>query len=340
VADQSLGTSLRRPKCGSFFTTAPRRDRPRGGFTLIELLVVIAIISVLVGLLMPAVQKVREAANRIACANNLKQLGLAALNYESDRHTLPPGRIVRVNPDNDDQDPQLRGGATWAVYLLPYLEQDSAFKRWDFNLWYHYQDQAVRMFNVPTYFCPSRRSPSSPPAVSLSGDLVAFPGVQKNISGQIINQDDDGDGHWVNISGGLGDYAANFGTDLTSATGPFRLNNLLDQGVRLLQIIDGTSNTILLGEKHVPMGSFGLGNWDCSIYDGDNPLCSGRAGGPGLPIAQSIGDPGWKWGGYHTGVCQFVFADGSVHALANGLSPTTLELLCDIADAQVIPPYE
>jgi prepilin-type N-terminal cleavage/methylation domain-containing protein len=314
--------------------------RPRAGFTLIELLVVIAIISVLVGLTMPAVQKAREAANRISCANNLKQLALAALNYESGLRAFPPGRIVRQNPDNDDGDLRVRGGATWAVYLLPYVEQNSAYSRWNFNLWYHYQDPTGRMLNVPIFFCPSRRSASDPPGVSVSGDPLAFPGVLRNKQGQIINVDDDGDGHMEQIPGGLGDYACNFGADPSYAGGPFRLDNPFDKGVRIAAIIDGTSNTILFGEKHVPRGYFGQGGWDCSIYDGDSPGCSSRVGGPGYPMALSIQDPGWKYGSYHLGLCQFAFADGSVHALANSLSPAILGLLCDIADDQVIPPFE
>src|ERR671924_125914 len=94
------------------------RSRVRGGFTLIELLVVIAIIAVLIALLVPAVQKVREAAARTQCANNLKQIGIAIHSYADVKKSLPPDRMA-----ND--------WATWAVLIQPYIEQDNVFKLWD-----------------------------------------------------------------------------------------------------------------------------------------------------------------------------------------------------------------
>jgi prepilin-type N-terminal cleavage/methylation domain-containing protein len=150
--------------------------RRRPAFTLIELLVVIAIISILVGLTMPAVQKAREAADRTVCGNNLKQISLAMMNYESTFHAFPP---ARVKPN----------GASWAVVILPWIEQNNLQRQWNLSASYYEQNDIARLAPVPLYFCPSRRT--APGSLSVTGDL---PG-----------------GAGTHVPGALADYAGNFG---------------------------------------------------------------------------------------------------------------------------------
>jgi prepilin-type N-terminal cleavage/methylation domain-containing protein len=145
------------------------------GFTLIELLVVIAVISILIGLLLPAVQQAREAANRIECANNLKQIGLAFHQYELDNGTLPPTRVSDM-------------GATWAVLIFPYLEQPNLFAQWNLGLSYYQQSNVARLTSLPGYFCPTRRLRSSAPQESLSGDVPSnLPPSAPNVPGALAD---------------------------------------------------------------------------------------------------------------------------------------------------------
>jgi prepilin-type N-terminal cleavage/methylation domain-containing protein len=316
-------------------------SRRRGGFTLIELLVVIAIIALLIALLLPAVQKVREAADRTQCANNLKQLGLACHSYVDVNKCLPPSPTmyglqdelaeffngVDHEPDGDES-----FGPTWAVYLLPYLEQAPLYKLWNLSYdpntppWgtaYNFQSPQAVQGVVPGFFCPSRRSSSTPPTLSLSGD-GGLPGALSD---------------YACCVGTTGSDFWNFAVSPLLPNGAFRVGAPPGLGVRLAEITDGTSNTILIGEKHVQSGQFGQANNDCCIYDGSN-ICANRSAGFNYPLAQSINDPAWKFGSYHTAICQFVFADGSVHSLVVSIDPFALECLANIKDGQPLPLYE
>ncbi|HTU21903.1 MAG TPA: DUF1559 domain-containing protein [Gemmataceae bacterium] len=296
--------------------------RRRSGFTLIELLVVIAIISLLMALLLPAVQRVREAASRASCNNNLHQIGLAFQMYSNNYDKLPPNRLSDLH-------------ATWAVLILPYLEQNNLYAQWDLSQIYYDQSAVARLTQVPTYFCPSRRTAQSPPGQSISGD-------QNDDIGPVLGPF---------VPGALGDYAACTGTDNCDGcdcdgqvfNGAFRAyQNQYGQVlgyIALKDITDGLSNTIFAGDKHVNLYNFGRGVLDCSLYNGDYWMCSSRSVGPNYPLAQKPSDTVIGFGGYHTGICQFLFGDGSVHAIANSTDPNILALLANIADGQPIPAY-
>ena len=294
----------------------------RGGFTLIELLVVIAIVSLLMALLLPAVQRMREAASRASCNNNLHQIGLALHMYQNDYGNLPPNRLSDLH-------------ATWAVLILPYMEQNNLYAQWDLAQIYYDQSDVARLTQVANYFCPSRRTAQSPPGHSISGD-------QNDDIGPVLGPF---------VPGALGDYAVCTGTDNCDGTdcdghvfnGAFHA--AMNQYGRALgyvsfsQITDGLSNTLFAGDKHVHMQNFGRGVLDCSLYNGDYWMCSSRSVGPNYHIAQKPTDTVIGFGGYHTGVCQFVLGDGSTRAIANNADPNVLALLANISDGQPIPDF-
>jgi prepilin-type N-terminal cleavage/methylation domain-containing protein len=310
-------------------TNACRTCR-RHAFTLIELLVVIAIIAVLIGLLLPAIQKVRESANQAACGNNLKQIGLAIHNYHEVNNTLPPSRMG----------PQF---ASWCVLIMPYLEQNNLYSQWTTTETYYMQPAAVQTTAVSTFYCPSRRSP---PVLSTEYEISSS-GIP------------DSNQH----PGALGDYACNGGAyansgtvDLPACNGAMCMassqvvNGQLTGSKALttmFSITDGTSNTFLVGEKHVPlayMGQSGPTYGDGSIYNGDFPRNFTRlAGTPSFSLGQGPNDSSGpfhcRFGSYHPGICQFVFADGHLAVLNNSTPMATLQILAVINDGAVTPEF-
>jgi hypothetical protein len=288
--------------------------------------VVIAIIAVLIGLLWPAVQKVREAATRTQCTNNLKQMGLACHNFANTTGAFPPSRIA----DH---------WATWAVQILPYMEQDNLFKQWNLALQYYDQNTTAQQSTVKSYFCPSRRAPM----ISLAGD-----------------KPDNGYNGITNMPGACSDYAACCGdfqytswTDGVNANGIFKVGGSTRSGntvtswysvVRIESVKDGLSNTFLIGEKHVPTVRFGQGggSGDGCIYNGDHEWGFARVAGPGYALAP---DPQYTgsgstnmFGSWHPGICNFALADGSVRTVSNTVDTTTLSRWAVKDDGQPTPP--
>ncbi|MEY4393452.1 MAG: DUF1559 domain-containing protein [Gemmataceae bacterium] len=294
------------------------------GFTLIELLVVIAIIAILIGLLLPAVQKVREAAGRANCQNHLKQIGLAIHNYHDTTGQIPYSRIDAA--------------WTWAVLILPYLEESAYFEQWrQAGTSYYNAPANVRTKAVKTYFCPSRRSVSGGIVVSTDNDInQTFAGAPATGSGP-------------NTPGGLGDYVANIGdpsgtndypeghplipAGAKGGNGPFVYTG---GNISFKNITDGLSQTIFIGEKHIPLSKYGVAP-DNSIYNGDHGSAQ-RKGGVGALISKGAMDAttGNLFGSYHTGVCQFAMGDGAVKALNVAIDGTNLGRLCNREDGQVI----
>ncbi|MGB7328690.1 MAG: DUF1559 domain-containing protein [Rubripirellula sp.] len=303
----------------------------RTALTMIELLVVISIIGVMMALLLPAVQASRESARQTKCLNNLKQIGLAIHNFESQRKELPPSR----NYDHF---------TSWAFLILPQMEQTALPDQWDDQLKYYYQSDTARLTQIPFYYCPSRRDAN---VISTAGDDIMSPYETSNHVPGTVSDYACSAGHgpagiwnWIHSNGAfiMGDGV----TDPPTAPAgnfPPPQSRLVTWKSRttFASITDGNSNTIFVGEKHVRPSGQGISPEDGAIYNGDHPANFSRCGGPGYPLARFPTDRfETNFGSYHVGGVNFVFGDGSVRTLNTHISTDVLGKLTNRNDHEVV----
>ncbi len=279
------------------FPNRPRLDRgrptdgTRPAFTLIELLVVIAIIAILIGLLLPAVQKVREAASRMKCQNNLKQIGLALHAYHDTNTRLPPGGSgPNIGPFVAS--PGMTGSISYQVYVLPYCEQDNVFRQMNTAVNYDQAPNAgVAPTLIPIYQCPSGVVTES---TYVTGKTHHYPGV----TGPKGTNPQSGAAYTTNNSshGGLSHHGV---------LGP-------NSRVTLTGITDGTSNTLMVGElswKDANCYRPWTRGWDSDAMASSKNVINALNA---VPYNGSNNFNDVSFGSQHSGGANFLLADGSV----------------------------
>jgi prepilin-type N-terminal cleavage/methylation domain-containing protein/prepilin-type processing-associated H-X9-DG protein len=299
-----------------------RRPGLRRAFTLIELLVVIAIIAVLIGLLLPAVQKVREAAARVKCANNLKQIGLALHNYHDANQSLPPGvKSTQVSDWGETDAP----GWGWAAHLLPYIEQNNLFRtiRFDLSIT-DPRNAAARVTPVAIYLCPS--DSAQPTFVASTEGASGVPATICDVA----------------AANYLGMCSSEDISDKSEWNGVLYPNSR----VRFTDITDGTSQTFALSERRQRDGQvswvgavpganvFAVGGdvW----LDANIAMTLGYAGNDSNP-----GDVGGGWvSAHHTSAhgvgANILFCDGHVRFLTPSIDFVTFKALATRAGGEVV----
>ena len=311
----------------------------RRGFTLVELLVVIANIGILVGLLLPAVQAAREAARRMSCSNNARQLGLALHNYEGAHKRLPPSRIAVTTPVRNEQ--------SWTAMILPYIEQNNVFSGYTFNTpWYAAVNDPLTKVTIPTMLCPSAPSSRDLPTQNLYTALT---------SGLRSDSPVWGYGDYASLNAIRNSVFTIAGQPSLGTKETFGALGRGPDGVRMSSITDGLSNTIIIAEAAGRP----------SMYVSGKKSINPRVGN--IAFGTSVTADGWGWadinGGFsvdgasaagvqnntgssgtvtmagncminctndseiyafHTGGANFVFADGSVQYLSATINAATL----------------
>jgi prepilin-type N-terminal cleavage/methylation domain-containing protein/prepilin-type processing-associated H-X9-DG protein len=300
--------------------------RPRSAFTLIELLVVIAIIAILIGLLVPAVQKVREAAARTECTNNLKQIGLAFHNYEGVYKTFPPAWTLQLTPS-------LGGGHAWGTYLLPFLEQDNLYKGYDLNQpMMGPTNQAVITKQVKVFECPATPNYTRLYTFNLPASAI-FPG-----SPALTWKAWAGD--YTATTGILGNTLNNCFTPPGGGQREGALAPAPNEKTRIAQITDGTSNTIVVAElaarndlwrvgKMVAANANSGGGWGDAL-NGENWLAGSLADGTGSNgpcVINCTNERGRNLYAFHSGGANAAFCDGSVRFLSASMKNCTLAFM-------------
>jgi prepilin-type processing-associated H-X9-DG protein len=283
-------------------------------------------------LLLPAVH--REAAQRTKCQNNLKQLALACHNHHDALGYLPPSRI----------DPKI----TWLVFIMPYMEQSAAYALWDQKQnYYHANNDKARVQVVKSYLCPARRSgdgdalhdpgtgdvkdgTTSPYYVGALTDYACCTGSRKSLGD--TGDDTEADYWWTPTSRNPGPPANGMflcQNDWETKTG--------NRTLTLPGIQDGTSNTLMLGERHIQLNQLKNPTWDGGAYIGDKSWSAARRAGPGAGLARTNMETATTiFGSWHNGLVNFAMGDGSVRSISTSISTTTLGLLASRNDGKPI----
>ena len=271
----------------------------RTAFTLVELLVVVAIIGILIGMLLPAVQQVREAARRVSCSNNIAQLGIALHNYEFGHEHLPPGV---TNPTGPILSQPIGQHVSFLVELLPYIEQSGIANRFDKSLGtYAPANAPAREQRISLYECPSDYFS----AFDGTAGLTSYAGCHHSTEAPID----------------------------TDNNGLLFLNSEISYG----DIYDGSSNTILVGELQTDeLSSLGWASGTRASLRNTSPII---AMAPGAIVQAAPPTNLKEVGGFgsrHPGITNFCFADGRVSSLSNNIDPIVYQTLGDRADGEMM----